>query len=146
MSSIDFVQIFDTTLRDGEQSPGATMNVEVHAGVALRLARLRRRHDIGMRPAHHALFEAQAERRYQPRGCAGPHVARFDLEDELVDIHATGPRRLAHLGHDVQLRIVEDSTISLDDDRDMDAIYEILDRRHNTGITDLAARHNEHQP
>ncbi|RIK84065.1 MAG: hypothetical protein DCC67_05300 [Planctomycetota bacterium] len=29
---------------------------------------------------------------------------------------------------------------------DMDAIYEILDRRHSTGITDLAARHNEHQP
>jgi predicted DNA-binding antitoxin AbrB/MazE fold protein len=31
-------------------------------------------------------------------------------------------------------------------DDDMDAIYEILDRRHSTGITDLAARHNEHQP
>jgi predicted DNA-binding antitoxin AbrB/MazE fold protein len=29
---------------------------------------------------------------------------------------------------------------------DMDAIYEILDRRHSTGVTDLAARHNEHQP
>ena len=25
---MDRVQIFDTTLRDGEQSPGATMNVE----------------------------------------------------------------------------------------------------------------------
>jgi predicted DNA-binding antitoxin AbrB/MazE fold protein len=31
-------------------------------------------------------------------------------------------------------------------DDDMEAIYEILDRRHNTGHTDLAARHNEHQP
>ena len=25
-------------------------------------------------------------------------------------------------------------------------LYEILSRRHHTGITDLAARHNEHQP
>ncbi len=25
-------------------------------------------------------------------------------------------------------------------------LYEILSRRHDTGITDLAARHNEHQP
>jgi hypothetical protein len=31
-------------------------------------------------------------------------------------------------------------------DDDMEAIYEILDRRHATGISDLAARHNEHQP
>ena len=30
--------------------------------------------------------------------------------------------------------------------QDMEAIYEILDRRHHTGVTDLAARHNEHQP
>jgi predicted DNA-binding antitoxin AbrB/MazE fold protein len=29
---------------------------------------------------------------------------------------------------------------------DMEAIYKILDRRHETGICDLAARHNEHQP
>jgi predicted DNA-binding antitoxin AbrB/MazE fold protein len=28
----------------------------------------------------------------------------------------------------------------------MDAIYEILDRRFNSGIRDLAERHNEHQP
>ena len=25
-------------------------------------------------------------------------------------------------------------------------LYEILSRRYDTGITDLAARHNEHQP
>ncbi len=25
-------------------------------------------------------------------------------------------------------------------------IYEILDRRYNSGFTDTAARHNEHQP
>jgi 2-isopropylmalate synthase len=34
------VRIFDTTLRDGEQSPGATMNVEEKIQVARQLARL----------------------------------------------------------------------------------------------------------
>ena len=29
---------------------------------------------------------------------------------------------------------------------DMEAIYEILDRRYSTGETDLAERHNKHQP
>ena len=28
----------------------------------------------------------------------------------------------------------------------MDAIYEIMSRRFNTGEHDIAARHNEHQP
>lgn len=28
----------------------------------------------------------------------------------------------------------------------LDAIYEVLSRRHSTGEHDLAARHNEHQP
>ncbi|MBT9316042.1 2-isopropylmalate synthase [Leptothoe spongobia] len=36
----DRVLIFDTTLRDGEQSPGATMNVEEKLAVARQLARL----------------------------------------------------------------------------------------------------------
>ncbi|MEL6325387.1 MAG: 2-isopropylmalate synthase [Cyanobacteria bacterium J06626_23] len=36
----DRVLIFDTTLRDGEQSPGATMNVEEKLTVARQLARL----------------------------------------------------------------------------------------------------------
>ena len=31
-------------------------------------------------------------------------------------------------------------------DDGLDAIYEIMDKRYNTGIADLAARHNEHQP
>src|SRR5262245_66035472 len=34
------VRIFDTTLRDGEQSPGASMNVEEKVMVAKQLARL----------------------------------------------------------------------------------------------------------
>lgn len=31
-------------------------------------------------------------------------------------------------------------------DAALDAIYEILGRRYRAGRTDLAARHNEHQP
>ena len=38
--SMDRVQIFDTTLRDGEQSPGATMNVEEKVVIARQLERL----------------------------------------------------------------------------------------------------------
>ncbi len=34
------IQIFDTTLRDGEQSPGASMNVEEKLSIAKQLARL----------------------------------------------------------------------------------------------------------
>ncbi len=40
MSATRRIRIFDTTLRDGEQSPGASMNVEEKAMVAKQLARL----------------------------------------------------------------------------------------------------------
>jgi len=36
----EYVKIFDTTLRDGEQSPGASMNVEEKVTIAKQLARL----------------------------------------------------------------------------------------------------------
>ena len=36
----DIVQIFDTTLRDGEQSPGATMNIEEKVMIARQLENL----------------------------------------------------------------------------------------------------------
>src|SRR5262252_3881246 len=36
----DVVHIFDTTLRDGEQSPGATMNVEEKLAIARQLEEL----------------------------------------------------------------------------------------------------------
>ncbi|MGQ9858679.1 MAG: 2-isopropylmalate synthase [Thermodesulfobacteriota bacterium] len=36
----DYVRILDTTLRDGEQSPGATMNIEEKIQVALQLEKL----------------------------------------------------------------------------------------------------------
>jgi 2-isopropylmalate synthase len=38
--SSDYVRIFDTTLRDGEQSPGATMNVAEKVAIARQLERL----------------------------------------------------------------------------------------------------------
>lgn len=44
----------------------------------------------------------------------------------------------------VQLQIVEELPPMTDEG--MDAIYEIMERRYDTGISDLAARHNEHQP
>ncbi|MFQ5932696.1 MAG: 2-isopropylmalate synthase, partial [Nitrospiraceae bacterium] len=34
------IKIFDTTLRDGEQSPGASMNIEEKVMIAKQLARL----------------------------------------------------------------------------------------------------------
>src|SRR4029453_8594351 len=40
MTTNDVVQIFDTTLRDGEQSPGATMNVEDKLIIARQLEKL----------------------------------------------------------------------------------------------------------
>ena len=40
MSSQDHVRIFDTTLRDGEQSPGATMTMEEKLRIARMLERL----------------------------------------------------------------------------------------------------------
>src|SRR5262249_11932629 len=39
-ATMDRVQIFDTTLRDGEQSPGATMNIEETLVIARQLERL----------------------------------------------------------------------------------------------------------
>lgn len=49
----------------------------------------------------------------------------------------------------VEVTVVNASTTGNElkqSDQDLDAIYEVLDRRYDTGVTDLAARHNEHQP
>lgn len=40
MDGTDIVRIFDTTLRDGEQSPGATLNIDEKLEIARQLARL----------------------------------------------------------------------------------------------------------
>ena len=39
-TAVDYVRIFDTTLRDGEQAPGCTMNVEEKVAIARQLERL----------------------------------------------------------------------------------------------------------
>jgi predicted DNA-binding antitoxin AbrB/MazE fold protein len=46
----------------------------------------------------------------------------------------------------VALQIVKGEQPILDDSKGMDEIYEILDRRYNSGHSDTAERHNEHQP
>ncbi len=40
MDGADVVRVFDTTLRDGEQSPGATLNIDEKIEIARQLARL----------------------------------------------------------------------------------------------------------
>ena len=40
MDESDVIIIFDTTLRDGEQSPGATLNIDEKLEIAHQLARL----------------------------------------------------------------------------------------------------------
>jgi predicted DNA-binding antitoxin AbrB/MazE fold protein len=56
----------------------------------------------------------------------------------------TGPITLAENSR-VKLKIVN-GALEEPISHDMDAIYEILSHRHNSGHTDTAARHNEHQP
>ncbi len=47
--SADRIRIFDTTLRDGEQSPGCSMNLNEKLGLARQLERLGRgRHRGGL--------------------------------------------------------------------------------------------------
>ena len=41
MSSSRYIRIFDTTLRDGEQAPGATLNRAEKLEIARQLAKLR---------------------------------------------------------------------------------------------------------
>ena len=40
MSEVETIKIFDTTLRDGEQSPGFTMNAEEKLIMARQLAKM----------------------------------------------------------------------------------------------------------
>ena len=64
----DYVYIFDTTLRDGEQSPGCSMNVEEKLQVARMLDELgfdsvsyfleRKRHEVSIAAALASLREA----------------------------------------------------------------------------------------
>src|SRR5579859_1784850 len=76
------VKIFDTTLRDGEQSPGATMTTEEKVQVAEQLARLNV--DIieaGFPAASYCDLVAVREVARRVRGSAVAGLARADISD-----------------------------------------------------------------
>ncbi|MBI3752875.1 MAG: 2-isopropylmalate synthase [Deltaproteobacteria bacterium] len=78
----DFVKIFDTTLRDGEQSPGASMNVEEKVRIAKQLARL----DVDVIEAGFAIsspgdFEAVRRISHEVEGPVVCSLARAKPED-----------------------------------------------------------------
>ena len=55
MTTDNHVRIFDTTLRDGEQSPGATMTLEEKLRIARKLEELETaRKDLVEQPEDHA--------------------------------------------------------------------------------------------
>jgi len=47
-------------------------------------------------------------------------------------------------GAKVQLQVLR--VVDVQPNQDLDAIYRVMEQRYNSGETDLAARHNEHQP
>ena len=76
------IYIFDTTLRDGEQSPGASMNVSQKVRVAKMLARLNV--DVieaGFPVASQGDFEAVRLIANEVRGCQIAGLARVELND-----------------------------------------------------------------
>jgi 2-isopropylmalate synthase len=106
----DYVRIFDTTLRDGEQSPGATMTSQEKLDVALALARLGV--DVieagfpAASPDDLAAVRTIAERvgaaivagRKNPTSpiiCALARAAKLDI-DRAAEAVAPAPRRRIH--------------------------------------------------
>jgi len=82
MEDPDVIRIFDTTLRDGEQSPGASMTIEEKIQVAEQLVRLNV--DIieaGFPAASPGDLEAVKEIAYRTRGVAIASLARADTSD-----------------------------------------------------------------
>jgi 2-isopropylmalate synthase len=82
MEDPDVIRIFDTTLRDGEQSPGASMTTEEKIQVAEQLVRLNV--DIieaGFPAASPGDLEAVKEIAYRTRGVAIAGLARADTSD-----------------------------------------------------------------
>ncbi len=82
MEDPDVIRIFDTTLRDGEQSPGAAMTTEEKIQVAEQLVRLNV--DIieaGFPAASPGDLEAVKEIAYRTRGVAIASLARADTSD-----------------------------------------------------------------
>ena len=75
---MDRVQIFDTTLRDGEQSPGATMNIEEKLVIARQLERL------GV-DVIEAGFAASSEGDFEAWSVLGPTLTPL-LRDEVARV------------------------------------------------------------
>ena len=90
-TSQDHVQIFDTTLRDGEQSPGASMNVEEKVAIARQLEQL----GVDVIEAGFAASSRGRLRLRPPRrggGHASPIVLSLARTKE-ADIERAHPRR-----------------------------------------------------
>ncbi|MBF0309751.1 MAG: 2-isopropylmalate synthase [Magnetococcales bacterium] len=121
MMAVERVFIFDTTLRDGEQSPGASMNVEEKVRIALQLERLGVDCiEAGFPIASQGDFDGVKRVAAQIRQCSVAGLARAKREDidrawealkEGVNprIHtflATSPIHMAH-----KLRMTPDQVL-----------------------------------
>lgn len=96
------IRIFDTTLRDGEQSPGASMNVDEKIQLAKQLVRLGV--DIieaGFPIASHGDFEAVKRIADEVRGATIAGLARAKEEDikRAWEAVKDAPRRRIHTFH-----------------------------------------------
>jgi 2-isopropylmalate synthase len=104
------IKIFDTTLRDGEQSPGASMNVEEKIQVARQLANLQ----VDIIEAGFAIsspgdFEAIRRIGNEVEGPVVCSLARAKEEDikRALEALKEAPRRRIHTFHstsDIHLR------------------------------------------
>jgi 2-isopropylmalate synthase len=120
---MDRIVIFDTTLRDGEQSPGATMNVEEKLDIARQLVRLGV--DVieaGFPVASPGDFEAVKRIADEVRGAVICGLARATAEDidraweaikgaERPRIHTFLSTSDIHLAH--QIRKTREETLEL---------------------------------
>src|SRR4051812_23680845 len=100
MSQTDRVLVFDTTLRDGEQAPGASMNLAQKMQVARALANLGVDiMEVGFpvaSPGDFAAVEAIARQVQGPVICALARANRPDVDAALKAL-APAPRRRVHV-------------------------------------------------
>ncbi len=97
MSAATQIRIFDTTLRDGEQSPGFTMNGEEKMMMAQQLARLGvNTIEAGFASASPGDFESVREIGHTLKGPMIVSLARTRLED--IDAAAEALKGSAHWG------------------------------------------------
>ncbi|HEX9843314.1 MAG TPA: 2-isopropylmalate synthase, partial [bacterium] len=97
MAQADTVRIFDTTLRDGEQSPGFTMNAEEKLLMAQQLAKLGvNTIEAGFAAASPGDFESVREIGHTLKGPLVVSLARTRLED--IDAAAEALKGSHHWG------------------------------------------------